>query len=156
MAVVWFIKGNIPSLKNSKVMTKKGIFRSKTVNKYLQKIGVADYSVSKKTVRDYKTRPNLFRKALKGFPKLKESDYPIALGFHFVRDSKREADFINMVQVLQDLMVAHGFIFDDSMKYLEPFPMHIEGIDRCYSVDKDNPGVYIRILKIKDGKYVSK
>lgn len=133
----------------------RGIFRSKTVNKYLQKIGVADYSVSKRTVRDYKTRPNLFRKALKDFPKLKESDYPVTIGFHFVRDSKREADFNNCTQILQDLLVAHKYLEDDSMTYLEPFPMHLEDSKYCFTVDKEKPGVWLKII-INKNKYGNK
>jgi hypothetical protein len=54
-----FIKGNVPSLKNSKI---KGIYHPKTVTKYLRSLNIQGYSASKKTVKEYKdpNRPNLF------------------------------------------------------------------------------------------------
>lgn len=53
-----FIPGNVPSLKNSKVKTNKGIFPSKTVSKYLKSFGIISYSSEKKLY--------LFKKPLKG------------------------------------------------------------------------------------------
>ncbi len=55
-----FIPGNVPSLKNSKIKTARGIFPSKTVMKYLRSLGIQKYSVSKKEVIGFKTRDNLF------------------------------------------------------------------------------------------------
>ena len=139
-----FIPGNVPSSKNSKVSTSKGIFHSKTVRKYLQYIGVKGYSVTKKTVDEYKTRQNVFKNSV--------SDYfdgvdvfPVMICFHFVRDSKRKADFHNLVQIVSDLLVAHDFIPDDNMDYFLPFPMMVNG--NWWSVNKENPGVFISIEK---------
>lgn len=141
----WFLPFNIPSLKNSKVKTSRGIFHSKTVGKFLKEIGIVKYSPSKKLVVEYKTKPNLFRECLKDFPVLKQEDYPIKLGFHFIRNSKRSFDFNNANQILLDLLTAHNFIEDDSMEYLLPFPLEIDG--KYYKVDKENCGVWIKILK---------
>jgi chlorite dismutase len=137
-----FIPENVPSLKNSKIKTSKGIFPSKTVKKYLQKLGIQKYSVSKKEVVGYATRENLFIK------KFKENNWKKPLNqaiieFHFVRGSKHKFDFHNAVQILADLMVAHDLIEDDNMDYFIPFPMKKN--NKWYSYDKKNPGVYIKI-----------
>jgi hypothetical protein len=141
MVMIYFIPGNVPSLKNSKVKTSRGIFPSKTVTKYLQNLGVKSYSVRDKRVDEYKTRPNLFRQHLQTFPNT--LNYPIELGFHFVRRTKANFDFNNATQIIQDLMVAHNFIEDDSMKFFIPYAYKID--NNYYSVDKENPGVYLKL-----------
>lgn len=141
--MIW-IDGNVPSLKNSKVKTSRGVFASKTVGKYLQHLGVAGYSVRSKTYVNYKTRPNNFEALRDAFiNELKGKKYPIKIGFHFVRNSNRSFDFHNAVQILADLMVAHDYIEDDDMDHFLPVPLKIKGA--WYSVDKDKPGVYIKI-----------
>lgn len=142
----YFIPGNTPSLKNSKVKTSKGIFHSKTVRKYLQDLGVKSYSASKKTVEDYKKRPNLFRITTHGMAEeISNLDYPVKVCFHFVRNSKRKFDFGNATEIIFDLMQAHGIIFDDDINHSIPFPMIKE--NKYYSIDKEKPGVFIRIGK---------
>jgi len=135
-----FIPYNVPSLKNGKVKASRGVFNSKTVRKYLQKIGVKSYSTRKKTVEDYVKRPNLFRQSVGNY--FKGIEYPLVLRFHFVRDSRRAFDFNNANQLICDLLEAHGFIDGDDMKHLIPFPMQIDG--RWYSVDPKNAGVYLQ------------
>lgn len=145
MSKQWFIPNNVPSLKNSKVRTKNGrIVSSKYVNKYLQLLGIASYSASRKELFDYKTRPNQFKAILETFPKFKESDYPIKIGFHFIRKTKAKFDFNNANQLILDLLTAGDYIIDDNMDYILPFPLEIDG--KYYSVDKNNPGVIITIL----------
>lgn len=138
-----FIKGSTPSSKNSKVATKTGIFHSKSVGKYLRSLGIQSYSVTRRTVTGYKTIPstyplnelkNLFKDAVK----------PIKIGLHFVRKDRKQFDFHNICQCPIDMLVAHGVIDDDNMDCLIPFPYQIDG--RWYSIDKENPGVYITIL----------
>lgn len=138
-----FIKGNVPSLKNSKIKTSRGVFASKTVRKYLQKQGIVKYSVRDKTVTGYKTRDNEFAKNEKFFSNI--GDPPYKVGFHFVRGSKHKFDFHNAVQIIADLMVAHDFIPEDDMDHFIPLPYQKEG--KWYSYDKDNPGVWIKIYK---------
>jgi hypothetical protein len=152
-----FIPGNVPSLKNSKVKTSRGIFSSKTVNKYIRGLGIQSFSSSKKIVKGYKdpNRPNLFEALRPQFEAMKKGKAdPIIIGYHQVRNSKRLFDFSNSVEIIQDLMTAHGFIEDDNVKYVIPVPMNIKGElpnihnlnDEWYSVDKKNPGVYIKIF----------
>lgn len=122
-----FIEGSIPSSKNSKQWTGKFLVTSKTVQKYLKK-----YEYQWKVIPP-------------SFSNLKPSDYPILVGIHFVRGTKHRFDYHNGVQLVADLMVNHSWIIDDNMDYFFPMPMKIEG--KYYSYSKENPGVYIQIIK---------
>ena len=153
-----FIPGNIPSLKNSKVKTSRGIFSSPTVSKFLRSIGIQSFNSRKKEVKGYvdKDRANQFEALRSRFMSMKQGkDDPIIIGYHQVRNSKRLFDFSNSVEIIQDLMTAHDFIEDDNVKYVFPVPMSIDGrlINESnprefplYSVDKENPGVWIKLF----------
>lgn len=138
--------------------TSRGIFSSPTVNKYIRSLGIQSFSSSKKTVKGYvdKTRPNQIEALRAQFEEMKVGkEDPIFIGYHQVRGSKRIFDFSNSIEIVQDLLTSHNFIEDDNVKYVFPIPMSIDGelpteenirlID-WYSVDKDNPGVYIKIF----------
>jgi len=145
-----FIPGNIPSLKNSKTIGQIGkgenkrrvLLPSKTVKKYLQAMGIRKYSPTG-GVEDYKTRKNIFRESVGSY--FDDAPHPLVLGFNFVRDTQRKFDFINVCQISCDLLVAHGFIPDDDMNHLIPMPMKING--SYYSVCKDRPGVWLKIIR---------
>ncbi len=139
-----FIPYNTPSSKNSKIATSKGIFHSKTVTKYLRKLGIQHFSPSKKVVKDYKTRENIFRCIFEDEGWIKPSEC-IILGFHFVRGTKHKWDFHNLVQLPLDLLTAHDFIEDDNMDWIIPIPYKKD--NKWYSYSKEYPGVYIKILK---------
>ena len=153
-----FIPGNVPSLKNSKVKTKNGIFSSPTVSKYIRSLGIQAFHSRKKTVKGYVdlTRPNLFEaRRVEWEAMMVGKDFPIIIGYHQVRNSKRLFDFSNSVELPQDLMTSHDFIEDDNVKFVFPVPMTVDGdlIDQndprkkpLYSVDKDNPGVWIKVF----------
>lgn len=148
-----FIPYNTPSLKNSKIKTSKGVFSSKTVKKYLNLLGIQTYSSSKKIVKGYVTRPNIFEDLKKQFEILLENkDFPVLIGFHFVRDSKRAFDFGNATEIVFDLLTAHDIIPDDNVKFIFPSVMTKEGIlptsenfrdHQWYSIDPENPGVFL-------------
>lgn len=153
-----FIPGNVPSLKNSKVKSKRGIFASPTVTRYLRTLGIQSFSSRKKEVKGYVDlkKPN----KMEGFRELIEEmkigkDNPLFIGFHQVRDSKRKFDFSNSVELIQDLFVAHDFIEDDNIEFMFPIPMTIDGRlptvknlrnENWYTIDTENPGVYIKIF----------
>ena len=140
---VLFIKGSVPSSKNSKVATKTGVFHSKTVGKYLRSMGIQHYSSGRKEVTTYKTIPLIFPvNELKEL--FKDVKYPCEVGLHFVRETKAKFDFINIAQILMDLLVAFEIIPDDNMDYIIPMAYKID--DQYYTVDKNNPGVYVSIL----------
>lgn len=153
-----FIPNNVPSLKNSKVKTGRGIFSSPTVNKYLRALGIQSFSSSKKIVKGYvdKNKPNLIEELREHFNEMKVGkENPIFIGYHQVRKDNRLFDFSNSIEILQDLFTAHGFIEDDNVKYVFPIPMSIEGelpnlenlrTTKWYSVDKENPGVFIKVF----------
>lgn len=158
-----FIPHNVPSLKNSKISTTVGkgknkrtvLLPSKTVKKYLQKIGVKKYRIrlteKQKAkglvkVENYTTKLNLFRDSVGNY--FKNSGSPVICKIHFVRDTKRKFDFHNGVQIIADLLTAHEFIPDDDMDCFIPVPMRLNG--KWYSVDPKNPGVYLK--KVEDLK----
>ena len=146
-----FVKGNIPSSKNSKVATSKGVFHSKTVTKWLREQGIQHYSVSKKEVTLYKTRPCVFPvKELKEL--FKDVEYPCEVGLHFVRQTKSRFDLINIAQIIMDLMVAFGIIEDDDISHVVPRNVWING--QPSSVNKTNPGVFILILNKDERKEI--
>jgi hypothetical protein len=140
-----FIKNNIPSLKNSKIATSKGVFHSKTVANFLREHGIKHYSSSKKIVEGYKTKPDTFRPYVVQLKKImveKNLQPPYKLEFYFARKTKARFDFGNAVELLSDLFTAYCLWEDDNCDYYLPFPWVID--NSCYKVDKDNPGVYIR------------
>src|SRR5690606_4150263 len=88
-----FIPNNTPSLKNSNVKTSRGVFASKTVKKYLTALVIQRYSSSKKEVVGYVKKPNLFENIRSQFElDIKDKSYPLLIGMHFVRNSKRDFD----------------------------------------------------------------
>lgn len=143
-----FISGSIPSSKNSKVATSKGVFHSKTVAKFLREQGIMHYSAGRKEVTYYKTKPCLFPadqlKELISSAKQDLKEGPIKIGIHFVRQTKSRFDFHNICQVVLDLMVAFDIIEDDNMDCVLPFPMEIDG--KWYSVNKNKPGAWIAVI----------
>ena len=138
-----FIEHNVPSLKNGKIATSKGVFSSKTVQKYLRKHGIQHYSCSKKTITTYKTIAMTF--PVDELRQLFErASYPIVIGMHFVRDSNRAFDFNNANALIMDLLTAFDIIEDDNMNICYPQVLLIDG--KHFSVNKDRPGVFIKIL----------
>ncbi len=140
-----FISGNVPSLKNGKV---NGIYHPKTVTKYLRALNIQTYSVGKRTVKGYKDpdKPNLFLQQIGDY--FKDVKHPIVLGVHFVRNSRRRFDFHNIFQIIGDLLTAHNLIPDDNMHYLIPAPFKINR--KWFTIDKQNPGVWLKILDPND------
>ena len=138
-----FIPFNVPSLKNSKIKTSRGIFPSKTVTKYLRNLGIKSFSSSKKTVDEYVNKDNIFRETFE-ILNWKKPDYPLLLGLHFVRGSRHKFDFGNACQIILDLLTAHNFIEDDNMDWLIPIPFQMN--NKWYSYSKEDPGVYLKIL----------
>lgn len=124
-----FIYGNVPSSKNSKRWTGRFLISNEATQKY-----------KKYSAKEYETFAFDFVKEVVD----NHIPVPLKVGFHFVRKSKHKFDFINACQVVQDLMVRHGWIPDDNMDELLPFPLEVEG--SYYSYDKTNPGVFIKLL----------
>lgn len=121
-----FIKGNVPSSKNSKRWTGRFLINSATVMNY------------KKNVKgEFQAYQSTFRDVVKGKP------LPYFIKLTFVRDSKRLFDLINMAQVIFDLMQEYEWIEDDNYKNVVPV------FSPDVTIDKENAGVYIEVLNIK-------
>jgi hypothetical protein len=61
---------------------------------------------------------------------------PLRLWFQFARKTRQRSDWLNLMQIVQDQMVEHGWIPDDDHENLLPAALpHI--------LDRGNPGVYI-------------
>ena len=122
-----FIPGSVPSSKNSKIFTRgRKLIWSKAASLY-----------RKNSKESFILNREHFLSMLNG----KEKPYIIC--FHFVRATKHKYDFVNVVQTIQDLMVEYGYIEDDNIDIMLPFPLIIN--NKYSSYNKENPGVYIEI-----------
>lgn len=121
----YFIKGNVPSSKNSKqfVIRTKRLIDSKTTRKYKE---------------DFSNYYLMYRNDFVSH--LKDKNKPYKIAFKFIRDSKRKFDYHNAIQVVADLMVKYGWIEDDNADIILP-------VFEEYEYSKENPGVVIKILK---------
>lgn len=95
---------NVPSKKNSKIITK-----SKRV-------------ISSKLVQYYERWATpLLKQQLPTWQKMiQNKPIPLKVSFYFFRDSKRKWDFVNIVQVIADLMQKEGYLIDDDTKNFIP------------------------------------
>lgn len=117
-----FIKGNVPSLKNSKVWTGKRLISSKSVRKYVDTY-FKEYQLLKLQTNSI----------------LKEKLKPYKISFKFIRGSRHRFDYINAAQLPLDLMVKVGMLEDDNADNVIP-------IFEPYEYNKENPGVIVKIL----------
>ena len=122
-----FIPGNVQSSKNGRRWTGRYFIVSKQTQRY--------YKNSKKYWVENKKE---VLKLLKG--KDSQNKKPYRISFKFVRKSRHKFDYINPAQTIQDQMVKYGWITDDNAE--EMLPIFLE-----FEYDKDNPGVYINVLK---------
>lgn len=118
-----FIPYNTPSSKNSKRWTGRRLINSKTVERYI-----------KNTIKEWEENRAEFLEEIKGLEK------PYKIGLYFKRDSIRKFDYINIAQIVMDLMTKYNWIDDDNMT--EVIPVFIG-----YEVDRKNPGVIITVIK---------
>lgn len=118
-----FIAGNVPSLKNS-----KQIFRTRNGKPFI---------TSSKLCKDYVKSANYqLANNVGRFYNLIEGKKPLRIKFYFVRKDRRKFDYVNIVQIVLDLMIKRDYIGDDNADEVIPV---FEG----YHVDKNNAGVYI-------------
>lgn len=122
-----FIPYDVPSGKNSKRMV-------------VRKNGSRTLLHSKACVR-YKSNTERYWQLLQPvfLAKLKGRSAPYSIEFHFVYSHEFRWDYHNMVQYPLDLMVEYGWLEDDDKKSVKP-------LFRDYSIDKNKPGLYIKVL----------
>lgn len=95
---------NVPSKKNSKIITKnKRIISSKLVQYY-----------ERWATPLLKEQLSIWQQMVQNKP------LPLKVSFYFYRDSKRKWDFVNIVQVIADLMQKEGYLVDDDTKKFIP------------------------------------
>lgn len=119
-----FIPGNVPSLKNEKGIGRGRMFESKRMTDYI-----------KLSAKHWHENRDIFLEAID-----KSNIKPVFIHLTFVRKSKHKFDYINPTETIQDLMRDFLWIEDDNADLIVP-------VFGRYLYDKDNPGVYIRILK---------
>lgn len=94
-------------------------------------------SPSKPTQRYKKTSSFYYQQYKDDFLKeLSKLTRPYKIGFKFSRDSKRRFDYVNPLQTVQDMMVAHGWLEDDNADVIIPYFLPFE-------YNKEEPGVLI-------------
>ncbi len=72
------------------------------------------------------------------------TERPLRVGFHFIRKTRHKYDWPNPLQTVLDEMVRYGWIEDDNIDVIVPYPLKVKG--QYTTVDKDNPGVIIKVL----------
>lgn len=117
----YWIPGNVPSSKNSRVWTGKFLVASKSTQKW-----------RKDTANHWKSMREAFRALTEQIAK------PLKVTFTFVRGTKHQFDYVNPLQTILDEMVHHGWIDDDNADEVIP-------IFKPYEYDKNNPGVKIEV-----------
>lgn len=121
----FFIGINVPSSKNSIIVTEKSTFYNDLVAGW-----------KKNTEIQWAMQRLDFLEVTVLLPR------PLYIEFTYIRKSKRIFDYINPQQTIQDEMKAYGWIEDDNCKILKPYfgdEIH----------DKHYHGVLIRVLKNK-------
>ena len=130
----WFIPHNVASLKNSR--------RPVTLE---TKIGKRPYTtlIPSKPALSYQKLTDGYWKAYRaGFRQATESlERPLIIEFKFLRSTRRKFDYTNALDMVQDMMVKHGWIDDDNAEELLPVILP-------YDHNPNGPGVWIRISQV--------
>lgn len=121
-----FCLGNVPSSKNGRRWTGKYFIPSKATIKW-----------RKDTKWWWEKNKDIFKKAINNKEK------PLKIGFHFVRGTRHKYDWVNPLQTIQDEMVEMGWIDDDNVDEIIPFPFKHN--KKYTSYNKEKPGFYIKI-----------
>ena len=116
---------NVPSSKNSKTWTGKILIKSKLCQLYI-----------KWAEPLFKANKPLWESQMQ-----KVEQLPIKVEFYFYRDSKRHWDFINILQIIADIMQAEGYLENDDTTHFVPYYAGEE------VVKKDKAGFKMRIIE---------
>jgi hypothetical protein len=149
-----YLKGNIPSKKNSKEIMSMFTGKSECCNseydrktKICSKCGKTTKSGKRpvlhnsKVVQEYiEQHADDYNKVRPLFLELtKNLSLPIQLGVYFIRDSNRKFDIGNVCQIITDLMKDHFLIPDDDST-------NISCVFLGFHVDKNKPGCIIKVI----------
>ena len=137
--------GEVPSSKNSKEIgflymkkgSKSSIYHLKNGSYMPVRLNLNSSKATKRYIKEreweYVANKKEFKELVKNF------EPPYRICFKFFRKTKRKFDYINAAQIVQDMMVKHGWIEDDDCVNVRPYFLE-------YEVDKNNPGVLISIF----------
>ena len=130
-----FIPGNVPALKNNKIIASFG------KRCPLCKKGKVNTLVSSKRCKEWiKSSENFWDENREKFLEaIEDLEQPYRIGFQFIRNSRHKFDYTNALDTVQDSMVHRGWLEDDNSDILLPVLIP-------YEYDKENPGVYITVL----------
>lgn len=120
-----FLGKNVPSSKNSKMLTRKRIIKSKLCQDY-----------EKWSEPLFEQNKEEWQRQLQ-----EHQERPIFVGFYFFRDSRRKWDFTNIVQLPADLMQKHNYLENDDTTTFIPVYMGEE------LSKKENSGFKMKILE---------
>jgi|GEM_PF-620798 len=143
-----FIPGEVYSSKNSTQIRIKHVAKSKW--KVLTKNGwkfVLPFIAKSDQAKGYqKKKANIYRSFAEDFKEMyKHQGFPLFVEMIFVRRTRAVWDFNNISQLVQDCMVENGWLPGDDIRYM--FPVMPRSPNLPYYIDKNNPGVYIRVAK---------
>lgn len=125
----FYISGNTPSSKNSRVWTGQYFIPSAATRKWL-----------KKSKLEWLSQKKRFLEVIAQVQK------PYYIEFTFIRRTKHRFDYINIAQAPLDQMTYHGWLEDDNANVVKPY-------FGDYLYDKSNPGLIIKVLKNKPSHY---
>lgn len=121
----FWISGNTPSSKNGRVWTGNNFLPSAYTRVWIRR-----------------TKPEWIAQKEKFLEAIRDIGKPYYIELTFVRKSRHRFDYINIAQIICDMMKEHGWITDDNADEMKPYFAD-------YIYDKGNPGVIIKIIKEK-------
>lgn len=129
-----FIPGNVPSLKNNKIIIGIGA-KCRCCKQSPRRV-----LISSKSVRQWKKDTDKYWKQYKNefLEMLSNSEAPHKISFKFIRKTRHKFDYTNALDTVQDEMVQQGWLEDDNATVIKP-------ILRTFKYDKLNSGVYIDV-----------
>lgn len=135
-----YVPGEVRSSKNSKRIFKKNVpksswrYNGRPVLPFITDSKAAE-AYKKATNAIYKQKASRFRHMTADKP------LPYRIELLFLRKTESSFDFNNISQVIQDQMQNHGWVKDDNVKNVLPYPCN-----PAYYKDPENAGVIIKIL----------
>jgi len=154
-----YVPNNVPSLKNSKRIMQIPTGKTICCNAKYTKLKSYSYKCntcgqvssilakrasilpSKRHEAYFKEVMPIFEKNADKFLKMSTGiDFPLYVGFYFLRKIKNKWDWDNAITTVMDIMKKSGMIIEDDSTIIVPIPLG-------WHNDKDNGGVVITILK---------
>lgn len=145
-----FIRGEVPSSKNSKRIFTRHASRSNW--KHYGRTVVPFITDSEATTKYKKNKKGEYAERVMDWKRIiAGKKTPLYVEFIFLRSTKQKWDYNNLTECPQDLMQECGWIDDDDTTIMFPFPPPPPG----FLIDKNNAGVIIKLSNIYDNNKAS-